>query len=104
MQGGAIVPEDTEKTQKLKVGAIVLATGAELFDPDVLDNYGGGTYPNVVTGLEYERIMSASGPPWGTWFALQMGSSQKSCMDSVCWSRGINKESPIAPASAACMH
>jgi heterodisulfide reductase subunit A len=48
-----------------RVGAIVLAIGAELFDPGRLDHFGHGVYPDVVTGLEYERIMSASGPTGG---------------------------------------
>ena len=64
-QADAIIPDDIEKKQEIEVGAIILATGADLFNPDVLDNFGGGTYPNVVTGLEYERIMSASGPTFG---------------------------------------
>ncbi len=64
-QADAIIPDDIEKKQEIEVGSIILATGADLFNPDVLDNFGGGTYPNVVTGLEYERIMSASGPTFG---------------------------------------
>jgi heterodisulfide reductase subunit A len=62
---GAILPEDREKEQELEVGSIVLAPGAELIDPGVLDVYGHGVYPNVVTGMEYERILSASGPTLG---------------------------------------
>ncbi len=65
-QADAIIPDDIEKKQEIEVGAIILATGADLFNPDVLDNFGGGAYPNVVTGLEYERIMSASGPTLGS--------------------------------------
>ena len=64
-QAGAIIPEDRENIQEIEVGSIILATGADLFNPDVQDNFGGGAYPNVVTGLEYERIMSASGPTLG---------------------------------------
>ena len=41
------------------------STGADLFDPAILDNFGGGKYANVVSGLQYERIMSASGPTMG---------------------------------------
>jgi heterodisulfide reductase subunit A len=59
---GAINPADTLHTEERQVGAIVLAIGAELFDPGRLENFGHGIYPDVVTGLEYERIMSASGP------------------------------------------
>ena len=64
-QAGAIIPEDREKVQEIEVGSIILATGADLFNPDVLDTFGGGAYPNILTGLEYERILSASGPTLG---------------------------------------
>jgi len=52
--------EDTETM--LLVGSIILAPGFETFDPSVLSEYGYGRYPNVVTSLEFERILSASGP------------------------------------------
>ncbi|MCG7851930.1 MAG: FAD-dependent oxidoreductase, partial [Methanosarcinaceae archaeon] len=64
-RAGAIIPEDTEKIRELEVGAIVLAPGAELFDPSSLDTYGEGNLPNVVSSLNYERILSASGPTRG---------------------------------------
>ncbi|MBN2061680.1 MAG: CoB--CoM heterodisulfide reductase iron-sulfur subunit A family protein [Deltaproteobacteria bacterium] len=62
---GAIVPDDRERIMEIEAGAIILSPGAELFDPSLLTNYGYGEYPNVVTGLEYERILSASGPTGG---------------------------------------
>ena len=62
---GAIIPDDGERVEKRQVGAVVLAIGAELFDPSRLENFGYGVHPDVVTGLEYERIMSASGPTGG---------------------------------------
>ena len=55
--------EDTETT--LQVGSIILAPGIETFDPSVRNQYGYGRYPNVVTSLEFERILSASGPYMG---------------------------------------
>jgi heterodisulfide reductase subunit A2 len=45
-----------------EVGAIVVATGFDLFDPSVYGEYGGGRYPDVISSLQYERILSASGP------------------------------------------
>ncbi|MCK5836895.1 MAG: CoB--CoM heterodisulfide reductase iron-sulfur subunit A family protein, partial [Desulfobacula sp.] len=61
-KANAILPDDTQKRTTIDAGAVVLSIGAELFDPAALDNYGGGRFDNVVTGLEYEQIMSASGP------------------------------------------
>jgi len=47
------------------VGAIVTATGFDLFDWTVYEEYGGGRYPDVITSLQYERMLSASGPTGG---------------------------------------
>ena len=62
---GAILTQDEERIREVEVGAIILATGAELFTGAALANYGYGSCPNVVTGMEYERILSASGPTQG---------------------------------------
>ncbi len=48
-----------------KVGAIVAATGFDLFDVTKYGEYGGGRYPDVITSLQYERLLSASGPTGG---------------------------------------
>ena len=47
---------------ELNVGAVILATGYELFDPSSLSEYGYGRYANVVTAMEFERMICASGP------------------------------------------
>ncbi len=54
--------DDQEEMVELNVGAIILAPGFEAFDPTIISEYGYGRYPNVVTSLEFERILSASGP------------------------------------------
>ena len=53
-----------QKPQKLEVnvGAVVLSPGYEVFDPAVRGDYGYGRIKNVVTSLEFERILSATGP------------------------------------------
>ncbi|MCJ7512777.1 MAG: FAD-dependent oxidoreductase, partial [Anaerolineales bacterium] len=53
-----------EERQTLDVGAVVLAPGLEPIDPAVRSEFGYGIYRNVVTSLEFERMLSASGP-WG---------------------------------------
>jgi heterodisulfide reductase subunit A len=55
--------QDSEAT--LKVGSIILAPGFETFDAKLKSEYGYGHYPNVVTSIEFERILSASGPYGG---------------------------------------
>jgi heterodisulfide reductase subunit A len=55
--------EDSETT--LKVGSIILAPGFESFDARLKSEYGYGRFANVVTSIEFERILSASGPYGG---------------------------------------
>jgi heterodisulfide reductase subunit A len=50
---------------KIKVGAVVLSPGYEVFDPKVRGDYGYGTIENVVTSLEFERLLCATGPHEG---------------------------------------
>ncbi len=51
-----------EQHLNLDVGAVILAPGLEVFDPSVKPEYGYKRFPNVVTSLEFERILSPSGP------------------------------------------
>ena len=53
-------------TRRLRVGAVVLATGARPFDPAIKSEYGYGRLPGVVTNLEFERIVCATGPTQGS--------------------------------------
>lgn len=56
-------PEAASKT--VRVGSIILSTGFEEFDPDLTAQYGHHRYPNVVTSIELERLLSESGPTQG---------------------------------------
>ncbi len=58
----AIKYDDKEKTETLHVGAILLVPGFTPYDPTGKPEYGYGRYENVVTSMQYERILSASGP------------------------------------------
>jgi len=49
----------------LDVGAVILTPGYEPFDPRLKGGYGYGRFDNVITGMEFERILSASGPYQG---------------------------------------
>jgi heterodisulfide reductase subunit A len=59
---GAINFNDTEKTITLQVGSVILAPGFKTFDPNGFDNYFYAGLQDVVTSLEFERILSATGP------------------------------------------
>ena len=61
----AIVFDQQEEIVSESVGAIVAATGYDLFDISKYGEYGGGRLPDVITGMQYERLLSASGPTGG---------------------------------------
>ena len=61
----AIKFEMKPETVELEVGTIIVATGADVFDPSTLPHYGYGRYPNVITSLEFERLINAGGPSHG---------------------------------------
>jgi heterodisulfide reductase subunit A len=62
---GAIDLDSQPAERRLEVGAVVLATGAKPFDPTIKSNYGYGRIPGVVTNLEFERLVCATGPTQG---------------------------------------
>jgi len=61
----AIDFEMKPETVELDVGTIIVAIGADVFDPSQLQNYGYGKYSNVITSLEFERLINAGGPSGG---------------------------------------
>jgi len=50
---------------EFEVGAVIVATGMEAYDPTEMDEYGYTRYENVITSLEFERLISAGGPTEG---------------------------------------
>lgn len=61
----AIRFEPEEKEVELNVGAIIVATGFDQFNPELKPELGYKDYDNVITGLEFERLLSPSGPTGG---------------------------------------
>jgi heterodisulfide reductase subunit A-like polyferredoxin len=59
---GAILHDMLPQETTIEVGSILLTPGFEPYDPSQRGEYGFGRYPNVVTSLQFERILSASGP------------------------------------------
>jgi heterodisulfide reductase subunit A len=62
---GAVHHDMVDELIDIDVGAIVLATGFDTWDPSPMLEYGYGVYPEVYTGLEIERLSNASGPTEG---------------------------------------
>ena len=54
-----------EETIDIDVGAIIVASGYDPYDPSTLGEYGYGTYSNVITSLQLERLLNAAGPTEG---------------------------------------
>ena len=61
-QNEAIDLKQEPEKMEIKVGAIVLSPGFEPFDPRVKEEYGYGKLQNVVTSLDYERLLCSTGP------------------------------------------
>jgi heterodisulfide reductase subunit A len=62
---GAIDFNQQDEILEVEVGSIILATGFSLMDPKLIPQYGYGKYNDVVTGLEFERMVSPTGPTEG---------------------------------------
>jgi len=64
-EAGAINWEANDKILEYNVASIIVATGYDQLDPIVLDRYHYKEYPNIITAMQYERLLSASGPTEG---------------------------------------
>ena len=102
---GAILFDDKEREITLEVGSIILAPGFKSFDPKLYDTYSYVRLPNVVTSLEFERILSATGPFMGH---LLRPSDRKE-PEKIAWlqcvgSRDINRCDNGYCSSVCCMY
>jgi heterodisulfide reductase subunit A len=96
--------EQQPEIQDLKIGAVVLSTGFELALTEKEGLFGFGRYPNVVTSLQYERLLSATGPNAGH---LQRPSDGRTPA-RVAWiqcvmSRDASLDRPFC-SSVCCLH
>lgn len=60
----------SDEELEFDVGTIIVATGLDIYDPTILDEYGYTRYENVVTSIEMERLTNAGGPSNGEVFRL----------------------------------
>ena len=103
---GAINFDQELQNETLQVGAIVLAPGFTPFDPSKFDNYQYAKLPNVLTSLEFERILSASGPTMGH---VIRQSKDKREPKKIAWfqcvgSRDLNRCDNSYCSSVCCMY
>jgi heterodisulfide reductase subunit A len=65
-----------DRVEEIQVGAVIVATGFKTVDPAAVPRYGYGKYPNVLTALQIEHMVNASGPTGGK-VALRDGSTPR---------------------------
>jgi len=93
------------KNQELDVGAIVLATGIEPFDPSKYDTYSYGKYANVMTSVEYEQMQKPVGPGKGQITRPSDGKiPQRVAWLQCVGSRDINKCDAPYCSTVCCMY
>ncbi|MCP4694468.1 MAG: FAD-dependent oxidoreductase, partial [Desulfobacterales bacterium] len=93
------------ETLELDVGSVILAPGFTPFDPSRFDNYGYINHPNVTTSIEFERILSATGPTEGHLVRM----SDKKEPKKIAWfqcvgSRDMNRCDNAHCSSVCCMY
>ena len=100
----AINHNDKEEEIVLNVGSIIISSGAKAFDPSKLEEfYHYKSYPNVVTSLEFERLLSASGPTMGKLLRPSDGKEPKRIAWIQCIGSRDVKTNPYC-SSVCCMY
>ncbi len=102
-QPKAIDHDMTDTTRELTVGAVILSPGYEEFDARLRGEFGFGRYPDVVTNVQFERILSASGPYGGHVIRPSDGREAKRIAFIQCvGSRDASNDRPYC-SSVCCM-
>ncbi|MHA1658294.1 MAG: FAD-dependent oxidoreductase [Promethearchaeota archaeon] len=100
----AIDYELKDKNTTLNIGAIILALGFDEFEPTGMKHYGYGRYDNVVTSIQFERILSASGPYSGKVLRTSDGSIPKKVAFLQCIGSRDVKFGQEYCSSVCCMY
>jgi heterodisulfide reductase subunit A-like polyferredoxin len=96
--------EEMRKVE-LEVGSIILAPGFVPFDPSRYETYNYANHPNILTSLEFERILSASGPTMGHLVRPSDGKEPRKIAWLQCvGSRDINRADHGYCSSVCCMY
>lgn len=96
--------DDPGKEIELNVGAIVVATGLDTFDPSIIKEYGYGRYKNVITAIELERMLSATGCTSGELIRLSDEKHPKDVTFLHCVGSRSMKEGYPYCSAVCCMH
>lgn len=102
-EAGAINYDQEDEIIEAEVDAIILASGFDLYDPSGLEEYGYGKIKNVITAMQYERMISASGPSGGQLQRPSDGKTPKRLAFIQCvGSRDTHHK--LYCSSVCCMH
>jgi heterodisulfide reductase subunit A len=94
----AIFFDDKQNDISLNVGAVILSSGSKTFDPAAYDTFGYSKSDNIVTSLEFERILSASGPYGGH----LVRPSDKSEPEKIAWLQCVGSRDTHIGARGYC--
>jgi heterodisulfide reductase subunit A len=97
-QNNAIDFGQTEEKLKVKVGAVILAPGFEPFDPKLRADYGYGKYENVVTSMDFERMLSSTGPYEGE----VLRTSDKKLPKKIAWIQCVGSRQVLEGGNSYC--
>ncbi len=97
-ENNAIDFGQSAKELSLKVGSVILAPGFDLFRADKVGEYGYGRYQNVVTAMEFERCLSATGPSEGH----ILRPSDKTVPKKVAWIQCVGSRESIRDGREFC--
>jgi len=100
----AIDFEMKPETVELNVGTIIVATGADVYNPASLVEYGYTKFPNVITSLEFERLINAGGPSGGRLLRPSDMKIPKSVAFVQCVGSRSEKDSHLYCSSVCCMN
>jgi len=97
---GAILYDQQDQIVEEQVGAVILATGFDVMGVEDFGEYGGGRYKDVITALQFERLLSSSGPTGGKVLRPSDGKEAESvvflsCIGSRDRSKGVEYCSKI---------
>jgi len=96
---------DKEEYKEFEVGAIVMATGYDLFEwQQAYGEYGYGKYPDVISGLEFERLVSAGGPTGGKILRPSDGTEPKKIAFIKCVGSRDDTKGKSYCSRACCMY
>jgi len=97
----AINLDAEDRFEEVRVGAVILAAGYRLYDPTPAEELGYGRYPNVITGLQFERMASRSGPTEGRIYRPSDGKAP----ERIAWLQCIGSRDQEHPycSSICCM-